>query len=68
MLVVVFIGEMIREGEMLAWMRHGPNHQTHSEKNERDAEHLSDIHAVVGNHLILALHLDILYVFNEKTG
>lgn len=63
-----FLGKFIGEGPVLAWMRHRPDDQSDAKQYERDAEQLSHVYAVGGNHLIFGSHLHVLYIFNKEAG
>lgn len=57
---------MIGEVPMLARADKGIDNQADSEQDKGDAEHLSDIHSIPGNHFHFRADLHVLYVFYKE--
>ena len=53
---------------MLSGTVHRPYDQTDTKQNKRYAQHLTEIHAVGGDHLVFRVYLDILDILDQETG
>ena len=60
------IGKPVGEGKVLSGLGQCPDYEDNTNQNERYAEHLTEVHAVSGNHFVFRLHLYVLYIFYKE--
>lgn len=60
--------EAVGECPVLTRAAHGIYHQSYAQNYEWDAEHLSEIHAVVRNHFIFGADLHVFQILDKESG
>ena len=63
----LFRREPVGEFPVLSRMRKRPNHQKHSQRYERYAQHLSEIHSISSDHFVFRRDLDVLDIFYQES-
>lgn len=62
-----FRRKLVRELPVLSRMHKRPYHQKHSQRYERYAQHLPEIHSISGDHFVFRRHLDVLDIFYQES-